>query len=236
MDEKSIEKILKALNGSGATFIAGDFVVEKHVDHEIGNVEAGGIGIQIYNGVQSMPSEQMLMPDNQSDSPSPSKAAKNKAAKGIKYLKGSFRYRWLGSCPTHVIKLYQVLLKLKAIDSKTTPEDFEQIFSGNPTDVRIKWTAPKSVLAYFVKLMVDKQYVELVGGRIWEITQSRFVDAKGMSFANLKGEHMSERYASLIEMMVEILNSKTDVNKLNIMDDDPDQELWAGIEDRGWNL
>ena len=236
MDEKSIEKILKALKGSGSTFIAGDFVVEKHVEHEIGNVEEGGIGIQIINGAQSMHSGQPLMSDGQSDSPSPSKAAKNKASKGPKYLKGSFRYRWLDSCPTHVISLYQVLLKLKAIDSKTTPDDFEQIFSGNMTDVRIKWTAPKSVLAYFVKLMVDKQYVELVGGRIWEITQSRFVDAKGMAFANLKGEHKPERNAGVIEMMVDILNSKTDVRKLNIMDDDPDKELWSGIEDRGWDL
>lgn len=34
--------------------IAGDLVLEKHVEHEVGNVEAGGIGIQnVYNGAET---------------------------------------------------------------------------------------------------------------------------------------------------------------------------------------
>ena len=39
----------KTLNGANIT-VQGDFVMEKHVEHEIGNVEAGGVGIQIFNG------------------------------------------------------------------------------------------------------------------------------------------------------------------------------------------
>lgn len=30
--------------------VAGDYVQSKHVDYEINNVEAGGIGIQFVNG------------------------------------------------------------------------------------------------------------------------------------------------------------------------------------------
>ena len=45
MDKEFLEKILK----SGIT-VQGDFVMEKHVENEIGNVEAGGIGIQIVHG------------------------------------------------------------------------------------------------------------------------------------------------------------------------------------------
>lgn len=45
MDKELLEKILK----SGIT-VQGDFVMEKHVENEIGNVEAGGIGIQINYG------------------------------------------------------------------------------------------------------------------------------------------------------------------------------------------
>ena len=45
MDKELIEKILK----SGIT-VQGDLVMEKHVENEIGNVEAGGIGIQINHG------------------------------------------------------------------------------------------------------------------------------------------------------------------------------------------
>lgn len=42
-----MEKILK-----GGVTVQGDFVMEKHVENEIGNVEAGGIGIQINHGAQ----------------------------------------------------------------------------------------------------------------------------------------------------------------------------------------
>lgn len=45
MDKEFLEKILK----SGIT-VQGDLVMEKHVENEIGNVEAGGIGIQIVHG------------------------------------------------------------------------------------------------------------------------------------------------------------------------------------------
>lgn len=45
MDKELLEKILK----SGIT-VQGDLVMEKHVENEIGNVEAGGIGIQIVHG------------------------------------------------------------------------------------------------------------------------------------------------------------------------------------------
>lgn len=47
MDKELLEKILK----SGIT-VQGDFVMEKQVENEIGNVEAGGIGIQINHGAQ----------------------------------------------------------------------------------------------------------------------------------------------------------------------------------------
>lgn len=53
MDKELLEKILK----SGIT-VQGDFVMEKQVENEIGNVEAGGIGIQINHGVtQAKPSK-----------------------------------------------------------------------------------------------------------------------------------------------------------------------------------
>lgn len=47
MDKELLEKILK-----GGITVQGDFVMEKQVENEIGNVEAGGIGIQINHGAQ----------------------------------------------------------------------------------------------------------------------------------------------------------------------------------------
>lgn len=46
MDKDLLEKILAASRIN----VQGDLVIEKHVEHEIGNVEAGGIGIQIVQG------------------------------------------------------------------------------------------------------------------------------------------------------------------------------------------
>ncbi len=46
MKKEDIEEALKTISKSGVT-VAGDLVLEKHVDKEIGNVEKGGIGIMI---------------------------------------------------------------------------------------------------------------------------------------------------------------------------------------------
>lgn len=51
MTEEKKEKALELLRKSGIT-VAGDLVLEKHVDNEIGNVEEGGIGILI-NGKEA---------------------------------------------------------------------------------------------------------------------------------------------------------------------------------------
>lgn len=49
MNQEYIQKTLEAISKSGIT-VAGDLVLEKKVEYEVANVEAGGIGIQIVNG------------------------------------------------------------------------------------------------------------------------------------------------------------------------------------------
>lgn len=49
MTQEDLQKALEAL-GKGGITVAGDLVLEKHVEHEVNGVEAGGIGIQIVNG------------------------------------------------------------------------------------------------------------------------------------------------------------------------------------------
>ena len=49
MNQEEIQKLLESV-GKGGIQVNGDFVVSKHVEHEVNNVEAGGIGIQIVNG------------------------------------------------------------------------------------------------------------------------------------------------------------------------------------------
>jgi hypothetical protein len=49
MDKQELQKTLEAI-GKGGINVAGDLVIEKHVDYEVNNVEAGGIGIQVNSG------------------------------------------------------------------------------------------------------------------------------------------------------------------------------------------
>ncbi len=49
MKQDDLQKALEALAKGGVT-VAGDLVLEKHVEYEVNNVENGGIGIQINNG------------------------------------------------------------------------------------------------------------------------------------------------------------------------------------------
>lgn len=50
MKQEEMKKVMEAF-GKGGVTVAGDLVMEKHVEYEVGNVENGGIGIQI-NGVE----------------------------------------------------------------------------------------------------------------------------------------------------------------------------------------
>ena len=56
MKQENIQKTLEAVAKSGMT-VNGDFVLEKHVEYEISNVESGGIGIQIINGKDASPAK-----------------------------------------------------------------------------------------------------------------------------------------------------------------------------------
>ncbi len=54
MKQEELQKALESIT-KGGIHVAGDFVMEKHVEHEVANVEAGGIGIQIVNGSNEVP-------------------------------------------------------------------------------------------------------------------------------------------------------------------------------------
>ena len=49
MKKEDIQAALEAI-GKGGIQVAGDLVLEKHVEYEVANVEEGGVGIQVING------------------------------------------------------------------------------------------------------------------------------------------------------------------------------------------
>ncbi len=54
MNQEELQRTLEAL-GKGGIQVNGDFVVSKHVEYEVNNVEAGGIGIQFNNSNMNAP-------------------------------------------------------------------------------------------------------------------------------------------------------------------------------------
>ena len=56
MKPEDLQKVLESL-GKGGINVNGDFVLNKHTEYEIGNVEKGGIGIQINNGTTAAAKE-----------------------------------------------------------------------------------------------------------------------------------------------------------------------------------
>ena len=66
MNQEELQKALEAI-GKGGIQVAGDLVVEKHVEYEVNNVEDGGIGIQIVNGKEEPQSEPQSIDEQQQE-------------------------------------------------------------------------------------------------------------------------------------------------------------------------
>ena len=210
--------LLKAM---GVNFGKTEIVLEKNVEYEIGNVEAGGIGVQVNHGVQTV--------DN---------GAKKHAAAGSPPKKGTFKmvsevftYKWTKSHPERVTKFYQYLVKLHAIDKDTSHEEFEKLFTGVPTDVTVKWIAPKSALKFLMSTLKKRGYIK-PEGKIWVITESHFKDAQNNLFKNMRNEHDPEYLEDVINRIADTLNPNHDVKAIKMIDDDEADELWRGIREK----
>ena len=162
------------------------------------------------------------------------KTAKQKSPKPTSC---TYRYKWAERQPARIITLYQHLLRAGFIAKDTDPEAFESLFMGEPSDVRIKWTAPQAWLWYMLREMERKAYITMDDSTsIWMVASSHFVDKDGRLYANtsFKGQKEPKRAVPALNRLVEILNAAVPVPKVNMMDDDPDAEIWSGIRDRGW--
>ena len=194
-----------------------EFVQEKHVEYQIGKVEAGGIGVQVVQGSVKSP------------------AASGRKPRGFKVVSGVFTYKWAKQSPNRVTDFYQYLVKLRAIDQDTDHEEFEKLFTGVPTDIIVRWLAPKSALKALMSELKKREYIT-PAGRVWVITESHFKDADNKMFSNLRGEHDPKYLESIINIIADTLDPKKEVRQINMLDDDTADELWSGIKDRGWGL
>ena len=194
-----------------------EFVQEKHVEYQIGKVEAGAIGVQVVQGGQKSP-----------------KAAGGKK-QGFKLVSSVFTYKWAKQHPERVTDFYHYLVKLNAIDKDTDHEQFENLFLGVPTDLIVRWLAPKSALKALMSELKKREYIT-PAGRVWVITESHFKDADGKLFSGLRNEHDPKYLEWIITLIADTLNPQKNVRPINMLDDDMAQELWSGIKDKGWDV
>ena len=215
------EKIALA-KAMGVDFGKTEIVFEKNVEYEIGNVEAGGIGVQVNHGVQ--------MVDNGAKKPA-NTASQSRPAATFKMVNDVFTYKWTKQHPERVTHFYQYLVKLHAIDKDTSHEEFEKLFTGVPTDVTVKWIAPKSALKFLMTTLKKRGYIK-PEGKIWVITESHFKDAQNNLFKNMRNEHDPEYLEDVINRIADTLNPNHDVKPIKMIDDDEADELWRGIREK----
>lgn len=122
----------------------------------------------------------------------------------------TFTYRWLTTAPQRITKLYQYLLRAKWIAADTTPDDFFSIFSGQPSNARIKWTGSNLQLAYLIRLMTERNYISIpkrVGK--WTCVYNHFVDKNSYQLPRLNSLHIPTKSKFAVEQMAELLNPNT---------------------------
>jgi len=149
MTQEELQKALEAISKSGIT-VNGDLVLSKQVENEIGNVEAGGIGIQ----------------NNYANKTS--KATKQKEKKSEKKTNGkpkTLQYYTHGN--KGVLKKQGERLKLVFekwnrwgwIDSETTTDDFDAFFEGEPRHCNMTWKANSTVLSILIRELLEQPYI-----------------------------------------------------------------------------
>lgn len=171
-----------------------EVVLEKNVEYEIGNVEAGGIGVQICHYGKPAKAEGAT-------------GARKPKKPETKIVQSVFMYRWGETLECRVIMLYQYLLKVRWIDQDTDMEQFCALFDGEDCDCKVKWTGKQSQLFYLVKVLLQKDFIRTPEGvGQWEIVQSHFLDKDSRIFGHFNKQKTPKKTAETIEQMAEILN------------------------------
>ena len=196
LEEKT--ELLKAL---GVNLGKTEIVLEKHVEYEIGNVEQGGIGVQVNNTLPTPPSHDK--------NTSPAATPKRKAAVQPRVVDDVFTYRHMDTegGKRRLTMLYQKLLKAKWIAPDTMPDQFVDIFCGKAKSVKVKWTGKQAYLYALINTLVDRQLIAcLEGGTKWVITGSHFLDSNSRTFKDWNKQHAPKNALLAIERMADLLD------------------------------
>ena len=205
MDFEEKMKVLQALGIQNKNLTV---ILEQNNEHNIENVEAGGIGIQINNGVQTV--------NNDKKKPAGNKDARKKKPSGATLVKDTFTYRFLydEGGTAKLIKLYQKVQKAGWIPKETKHEDFTAIFEGKPTDVKVKWTGKQSDLYALINRLESRGLISCPKGVTkWVITGSHFLDCNSKQFSDWNSQKTPKKSAATIEAFADLLDPTKDDDK-----------------------
>jgi len=179
------------LNGKiqPTTVIIGD-----NVQHKIGKVEAGGVGVQnVYHGAQkTQRTAEPKSPKEKTSEPDYLTFSKERTA------------------DYNITVLYQELLNAKWIEDGN-PDDFAALFSGKHCEARVVWSGKvgKGNLYALFKMMVDNQFIRIPDGHgLQRIIESHFVDTHGSYITDIDSGKTSKKASSFIEAMRKILAAR----------------------------
>ena len=186
--------MMEMLSKSGI-HVAGDLVLEKHVENEIGNVEAGGIGIQIINSEKKPTSPKA----NKKSEKKPS-ADKPKTLKY--YLHGNNGK--LMEQRRRVLIIYRWFTEWKWIDDNTNPDDFDAFFEGEPRHCNITWIANTTILTILLQELLKQPYLtEQTGCSAKSLVEQQFGKT-----ANSDRSRLDEDAEEKIKLILLILDTR----------------------------
>ena len=185
---------MEMLSKSGI-HVAGDLVLEKHVENEIGNVEAGGVGIQIIN------SEKKL------SSPKANKKSEKKPSsdkpKTLKYFTHGNNGKLMEQ-RKRVTIVYRKLNEWGWIDDNTTANDFDSFFEGEPRHCNITWIANTTILTILLQELLKQPYLtEQTGCSAKSLVEQQFGKT-----ANSDRTRLDEDAEEKIKLILFILDTR----------------------------
>ena len=184
--------------GKSGIKVAGDLVLEKHVEHEVANVEPGGIGIQINNGEASKEAK-----------PNTTHSKKASGAKPQKQRETMTFKRKGKVTEPHLLLLYMMLTKEQWIEGNDA--DFKALFSGSrDEDCELTWTGKfgKGTWVELFRQMVSAGQIEVPQGfTMPAILEGHFKDKQGKWLTGLdKGDSANDKALPVIEECIKQLN------------------------------
>ena len=202
MDKEEKRKLLMELAEVNSNLTV---ILEQNNEHNIGNVENGGVGFQIFHQVQTV--------NNGKKEPTGNKDGRKKKPSDAKYVGDTFTYRFLDEEDgmARLIKLYQNVQKAGWIPKETKHEDFTAIFEGKPTDVKVKWTGKQSDLYALINCLESRGLISCPKGVTkWVITGSHFLDCNSKQFSAWNKQKTPQKSALAIEAIADLLDPTKD--------------------------